>query len=588
MADNNWDLDDLLDFHFDNGVPEKNDEFSVIDELKAMSGSDEAGTDTPAGRSGRNEDIGDHDRVKRYERVKEEPSDGGQSFDALLKSYRSKRHSDAASKAAPEAPEAIPETPKAKPAVSDEPPVIEEAIPKYDYSSYYKDRETFAQYNKEYEEYESPLRAPVEEPDEPVIHHGAKEIEAIKHASQEAIDRYRSNYTKKKKKEQRAAARQAGKFDRILSIVYLIAFAVFIASMTIMNVLPVFMAAILYGVLALVSFLILRKTRKDDGKRWSRNLARAVAVLLIVFYGVGTVYSLGTLSFLSGTSVDNDSAVSDITRRPFNFIITGIDVDGKIDEEGRSDVNMVVTVNPTTHQILMTSIPRDYEVYMPDYDNAMDKLTHTGFYGVKTTIGAEEQLFDIDVNYYVKVNFTTVERFIDAVGGVDVESEYEFTPVKLKDWTVQKGMNHMNGKQALAFARERKAFPSGDNQRIKNQQLVFEALIKKATSSRTMILNYNNVLSSLKDYVEMSFSSREVRRLVKMQLALNPEWKIFKNTVIGGDGMLPTYSTGGEYAYVMTQDAESIENAKTLINAVLDGQDLQTGDDGIVTVAAGE
>ena len=249
---------------------------------------------------------------------------------------------------------------------------------------------------------------------------------------------------------------------------------------------------------------------------------------------------------------------------------------------------MVVTVNPKTHQILMTSIPRDYEIYMPDFDNALDKLTHTGFYGVQTTIGAEEQLLDLDVNYYVKVNFTTVERFIDAIGGIDVVSEYEFTPVKLKSWTVQEGPNHMNGKQALAFARERKAFPSGDRQRIKNQQLVFEALIKKATSSRTMMLSYNKVLSSLRNYFEMSFSSREIRKLVKFQLAKDPDWKIFKNTLVGGDGSLPTYSTGGEYAYVMTQDPDSIENAKTLINAVLEGKDLQTDEDGTVTVVPGE
>jgi LCP family protein required for cell wall assembly len=225
---------------------------------------------------------------------------------------------------------------------------------------------------------------------------------------------------------------------------------------------------------------------------------------------------------------------------------------------------------------------------MAEFDNAMDKLTHTGFYGVPTTIAAEEQLLETEVNYYVKVNFTTVERFIDAIGGVDVESEYEFNPVKMKDWTVKEGVNHMNGKQALAFARERKAFPTGDHQRIKNQQLVFEALIKKATSSRTMILSYNKVLSSLRNYFEMSFSSREIRKLVKFQLAKDPEWKIFKNSVVGGDGMLPTYSTGGEYAYVMTQDPASIDNAKTLINAVLEGQDLQTDEDGTVTVASGE
>ena len=247
---------------------------------------------------------------------------------------------------------------------------------------------------------------------------------------------------------------------------------------------------------------------------------------------MGTAYALGTLSFLSSTSVDNEKSVARITKDPFNVVITGMDVDGKIDEEGRSDVNMVLTVNPKTGQLLMTSIPRDYQIYMPDKDNAMDKLTHTGFYGVQTTIAAEEDLLDITANYYVKVNFSTVEKFIDAIGGIDVYSEYEFNPVKLPKWTVKEGMNHMNGKQALAFARERKAFDDGDNQRIKNQQAVFEALFKKATSSKTMLLNYNNVLSELKDYFEMSFSSREIRSLVKRQIAKNIKWNIYKNTLI--------------------------------------------------------
>ena len=451
------------------------------------------------------------------------------------------------------------------------------------------DSDIFAQYDREHAFSRMPDNAPVEEVDERP-HHNIKEIEAIKQASQEAYDRYRSNYTKNRdrKNKKSAGRKKVNGFHKVLTTIYLIAFAVFAASMVFMNVLPLGMSAALFGVLILLSLVILIQTRSSRSKKWGKLLATFAAMLLIVFYGVGTAYSLGTLSFLSGSSVKNKSAVSDVTKHPFSFIITGIDVDGTIDAEGRSDVNMVVTVNPKTQQILMTSIPRDYEIYMAEFDNAMDKLTHTGFYGVQTTIGAEEQLFDTDINYYVKVNFTTVERFIDAIGGVDVVSEYEFTPVKMKDWTVKEGVNHMNGKQALAFARERKAFPTGDHQRIKNQQLVFEALIKKATSSRTMILSYNKVLSSLRNYFEMSFSSREIRKLVKFQLAKDPEWKIFKNTIVGGDGMLPTYSTGGEYAYVMTQDPESIENAKTLINAVLDGKDLQTDEDGVVTVASGE
>ncbi|MBQ6150417.1 MAG: LCP family protein [Mogibacterium sp.] len=517
MANNDWDLDDLLDFHFDREVPEKS---SKIDDI-------------------------DNER-KLYEELR--------------------RKSKGSSAPAFDVPE-----------------------PVSNHKWIDEDSDIFAQYDREHAFSRMPDNAPVEEVDERP-HRNIKEIEAIKQASQEAYDRYRSNYTKNKNRNNKKSSgrRKVNGFHKGLTTVYTIAFGIFAASMIFMNVLPFGMSAAMFAVLILLSLVIYVQTRSRKSKNWGKLLATFAAMLLIVFYGVGTAYALGTLSFLSGSSVKNTSAVSDVTKHPFNFIITGIDVDGTIDAEGRSDVNMVVTVNPKTHQILMTSIPRDYEIYMAEFDNAMDKLTHTGFYGVQTTIDAEEQLFDTDVNYYVKVNFTTVERFIDAIGGVDVESEYEFTPVKLKEWTVKKGVNHMNGKQALAFARERKAFPTGDHQRIKNQQLVFEALIKKATSSRTMILSYNKVLSSLRNYFEMSFSSREIRKLVKFQLAKDPSWKIFKNSIVGGDGMLPTYSSGGEYAYVMTQDPESIENAKTLMNAVLGGQDLQTDEDGVVTVVSGE
>ena len=516
MANNDWDLDDLLEFHFDREVPGKSKKVDKVDEDRKL-----------------------YEELRRQSKSSNAPA-----FD-------------------------VPEPLGNHKWIDDE-------------------SDIFAQYDKEHAYARRSDKAPVEEVSEHP-HHNIQEIEAIKQASQEAYDRYRSNYTKNKnKKAKKGGRRRVNAFHRVLTLIYMIAFGVFAATMIFMDVLPFGISVAMFGILILLSLVILIQTRSRKSKNWGRALATLAAVLLIGFYGVGTAYALGTLSFLSDTSVKNESAVADVTKQPFNFIITGIDVDGTIDTEGRSDVNMVVTVNPKTQQILMTSIPRDYEIYMPDFDNAMDKLTHTGFYGVQTTIGAEEQLFDTEVNYYVKVNFTTVERFIDAVGGVDVESEYEFNPVKMKKWTVKKGMNHMNGKQALAFARERKAFIDGDHQRIKNQQLVFEALIKKATSSRTMILSYNKVLTSLRDYFEMSFSSREIRRLVKFQLAKDPDWKIFKNTVVGGDGSMPTYSTGGAYAYVMTQDPESIDNAKTLINAVLEGKDLQTDEEGVVTVAAGE
>ncbi|MBR0400480.1 MAG: LCP family protein [Mogibacterium sp.] len=403
-----------------------------------------------------------------------------------------------------------------------------------------------------------------------------KENAALQRAQLEAYDRYRSNYVKRGAKK---SAVKASAFTKFLSLVYLLALAVFCGTMTFMNVMPFGMTVALYVVLGLLSIIIVMQLRRNNVKKGVRVIATFACLCLIAVYGVGTAYAMGTLSFLDYTSVDNEKAVASITKEPFNMVITGMDVRGTIDEEGRSDVNMLVTVNPETEQILMTSIPRDYQIYMPDKDNAMDKLTHTGFYSVATTVGAEEQLLDTQINYYVKVNFTTVMMFIDAIGGIDVYSEYEFNPVKRSWWTVKEGMNHMNGREALAFARERKAFADGDNQRIKNQQAVFEAMIKKATSSKTLLLSYNKILSSLKGYFEMSFSSAEMRALIKLQLARNPEWKIYKNTIRGGDGLLPTYTTGATACYVMTQDETSITNARELISAVMNGGKLAKDED---------
>lgn len=531
MTDKDWSPDDLLDFHYDHPAPQQKekqtDEFDIFDEFDAMERRSEPSKAEKSGR-GLDDLFDSHDEYKRYGDIgaesREVPDDnvsaGG--FDA--------------------------------------------------------DESIFAEYDKAHGISHDLVEE--SEPQKPLA--SAKEFEALKQASKEAQERYRSNYTKGHNK--RAGRQPLSKGHKWLTGIYTVALAAFAGSMTIMDVLPFEMLIALYVILALISLLLLVQTRRAKVKRWGRRLATFFAVILVFVYGVGTAYALGTLSFLRETSVDNSTAELSVTKEPFNVVITGMDVKGEISKQGRSDVNMILTVNPETETVLMTSIPRDYEIYMPNYGNEMDKLTHTGVYGVETTILAEEQLLDITVNYYVKVNFSTVEKFIDAIGGVDVYSEYEFNPKKDMDWTVKEGMNHMDGKQALAFARERYSFATGDNQRIKNQQAVFEAMFKKATSSRTMIFNYYNIISDLKPYFEMSFSSREIRQLVKMQLARFPSWDIYKNTITGGDGNLYTYSAG--YAYVMTQDQDSIDNAKALINAVLNGQALAKDDDGVAYIAS--
>lgn len=366
----------------------------------------------------------------------------------------------------------------------------------------------------------------------------------------------------------------------ILSILYSLAFIVFVVVIIKLDILPKSTLILFCALLTLLSMLLILQIKSNKIIKFAKILASCLSIILIFGFVTTSVYAMQTLSFLSDVSVNNKEKASPVIQEPFNVCITGIDVDGEIDEQGRSDVNMIVTVNPKTGQILLTSIPRDYEIYLSDYDNAVDKLTHTGFIDTDTTIKAEEDLLDIKIDHYVKINFSTVTQFIDAIGGIDVYSEYEFTPVKKKDWTVKKGMNHMNGKEALAFARERKSFIDGDIQRIKNQQAVFEAIIKKSANSKTLLLNYSKILSSLKKYFEMSFNSSEVKSLIKYQILKSPDWKIYKNTLIGGDLTIPTYSTGSTPVYVMSQNQESIDNAKKLINGIMNGDTISKDDDG--------
>ena len=259
-----------------------------------------------------------------------------------------------------------------------------------------------------------------------------------------------------------------------------------------------------------------------------------------------------------------------VTSEPFNIMITGLDADGDIDNESRSDVNIVATVNPVTKEVLLTSVPRDYYVQLPGFgDSAYDKLTHTGLYGADETVATVERLMGIDINYYIKVNYSTVVMVVDAIGGIDVYSDYEFT-TNGQDWYYfDQGDIHLNGQEALAFARERKAFENGDFQRNKNQQKVLSAIIKKMTSSSALLTSYTDILSAVSSKMEMNMSSDEIKALVRMQTADMASWNIESQSIIGELDLLPCYALGGEYASVVRADLASIEDAKVKIYQVM-------------------
>ena len=263
-----------------------------------------------------------------------------------------------------------------------------------------------------------------------------------------------------------------------------------------------------------------------------------------------------------------------VTKEPFNVYISGLDVSGTIDVTSRSDVNMIMTVNPKTGKILLTSIPRDSVITMRDKGGATDKLTHTGIYGIGCSLFAIEDLTGLDMNYYVKVNYTTVEKVVDAIGGVDVKSDYEFDTHGMKaKYHFKKGMNHLDGKHALAFARERKSFPDGDIQRNRNQAKVMQAIIKKASSSKTILLNSTNILNSTKDYMQINMSEKEIKDLIKMQLAKNPKWKIKRQSMEGPSTLMQCYSTGSYNVSVVQVSEESLSKCVKKIKKIMEPED---------------
>ena len=260
-----------------------------------------------------------------------------------------------------------------------------------------------------------------------------------------------------------------------------------------------------------------------------------------------------------------------VSNEPFNVYITGIDTYGELSAVSRSDVNIVMTVNPKTKQILLTSIPRDYYVELHGKKGSRDKLTHAGIYGTDMSIGTIEDLLGIDINYYVKINFTSFIDIINAIGGIEVYSKYTFTSIDGYNYT--EGYNEMNGEEALSFARERKAFSEGDRQRGADQQAVIEAMIKKL-SNKSILTKYDSLLKSIEGKFETNMSSSQITSLIKMQLNDMASWKVKSISLDGTNGKGVTYSGGSQELYVMIPDWNSVDEASSTIKAVLDGEIL--------------
>lgn len=272
-------------------------------------------------------------------------------------------------------------------------------------------------------------------------------------------------------------------------------------------------------------------------------------------------------SVLVNIEQENVAKNVDVTNSSFNVYVAGGDAFGTINKVMNTDVNMVVSVDPINKKILLTSIPRDYYVNLPSKgNNAYDKLTHAGYYGIQESILAVEELLDIEINYYVKVNFSTIVDVIDAIGGIEVYSDYAFKEQAFGVYTYKVGINKLNGEQALAFARERYSFKDGDIQRVKNQQKVLSAIIDKVTSSTVIITNYLEILESISDSFTTNMETKSMNKLVKMQLNDMATWNVeMQNLIGGGDLLMKTYTFPNLDLYVMQRNEDSINEIKNNI-----------------------
>lgn len=268
------------------------------------------------------------------------------------------------------------------------------------------------------------------------------------------------------------------------------------------------------------------------------------------------------------TKVKDFSTRVSVTNTPFIIYISGIDTYGSITTVSRSDVNMIVTVNPNTKKILLTSIPRDYYVTLANMKKK-DKLTHSGIAGPENTVKTMSQFLGTDINYYARVNFTSLVTMVDALGGITVNVDRDFST---GGYTYKLGLQQMNGEEALEYSRERHSFADGDNVRVKHQQDVLMAMLNKMMSP-AVITNYTSVLTAVSGCFETNMASSDITDLIKMQINDNASWT-FKQKQFTGTGVM---QTGGAYMpdsklYYMIPNDDSVKENLQAIKDVLNGK----------------
>ena len=339
------------------------------------------------------------------------------------------------------------------------------------------------------------------------------------------------------------------------------------------QMLPVLYLVILAALLALLWLLVKRCQEYNvPGK-----VARVFSVFLCAAMALGCFWAQQGLSALGSmtSGLLTGAEANKITKEPFVIYLSGVDTRGELTENARSDVNILAAVNPVTKRVALVNTPRDYYVDLAG-TSSKDKLTHAGLYGVETSMETLGNLYGVNVDHYIRINFAGFISIIDALGGVDVYSDQAFTSVGSPGYydptTFVEGWNHLDGKSALAFARERHAFASGDIQRGINQMKVIDAMLNKIKSP-ALLMGFSKIMDAASDCFVTSFSQDQISALVRMQLSDFAEWDIESYTVTGtSSSSTKCYSAKGQKLYVMKPDDSSVSKAREMLASVMGGE----------------
>lgn len=286
-------------------------------------------------------------------------------------------------------------------------------------------------------------------------------------------------------------------------------------------------------------------------------------------------------SYQKQKETNMSTSTKDIRYEPFTVYLAGVDEGDDPSIDARSDVNIVLIVNPLANHIEMVSIPRDSFVPNPALNYANDKLTHLGLNGVENSMKGIEEVFGFEIDYYVKLNFFSVIDIIDAIGEIEVDVPISFCEqdenrsfAEEDLICLNEGVQKVNGKQALAFARHRKSYT--DIMRGKAQQEVIKGIINVLTTP-SGVANINNVLKIATKAISTNMPMDQVTNFVSAQLDHLKPWTIDSITLENGvDGRLVTASMPGLELYVMLLNRSDVQKAFDAYQSMLNQMQMSS------------